>query len=240
MLSIPGDRISGFCDGLSRRNFLRIGSLGLGGLSLADLLRAEAATGKTERQKSVVMIYLPGGPTQHETFDPKPDAPRGIRGAYKPISTKIPGVQYCELLPKLSAMADSFSVVRSLVGMDNRHESFQCYTGQSGGRPADNEPAGGWPGFGSLVSKVLGPGPGGAMPYIDASPGMSYRPYRNRGLHDASGEVSWPGFTGPAHIPFALEGDIKKDLVLNNIVLSRLNNRRGLLTALGRYQKRLD
>ena len=117
MLSIPGDRISGFCDGLSRRNFLRIGSLGLGGLSLADLLRAEAAAGKTERQKSIVMIYLPGGPTQHETFDPKPDAAREIRGSYRPISTKIPGVQYCELLPKLSAMADSFSVVRSLVGI---------------------------------------------------------------------------------------------------------------------------
>ena len=240
MLSIPGDRINGFCDGLSRRNFLRIGSLGLGGLSLTDLLRAEAATGKTERQKSVVMIYLPGGPTQHETFDPKPDAPRGIRGSYKPISTKIPGVQYCELLPKLSAMADRFSVVRSLVGMDNRHESFQCYSGHSGGRPPDNEPAGGWPSFGSLASNVLGPGPGGAMPYIDASPEMSYRPYRNRGLHDASGEVSWPGFTGPEHIPFALEGDVKKDLVLNGVDLARLNNRRGLLTALGRYQKRLD
>jgi uncharacterized protein (DUF1501 family) len=240
VLSIPGNRISGFCDGLSRRNFLRIGSLGLGGLSLSDLLRAEAAAGKTNRQKSVVMIYLPGGPTQHETFDPKPDAAREIRGSYKPISTKIPGVQYCELLPKLSAMADRFSVVRSLVGMDNRHESFQCYTGHSGGRPGDNEPAGGWPGFGSLVSKVLGPGPGGAMPYIDASPEMGYRPYRNRGLHDASGVVSWPGFTGPAHVPFALEGDIKKDLVLNGVDLARLNNRRGLLTALARYQGQLD
>ena len=141
MLSIPGDRISGFCDGLSRRNFLRVGSLGLGGLSLTDLLRAEETTGKTERQKSVVMIYLPGGPTQHETFDPKPDAPRGIRGSYKPISTKIPGVQYCELLPKLSAIVDKFSVVRSLVGMNNRHESFQCYSGHRGGRPLDNEPA---------------------------------------------------------------------------------------------------
>ena len=240
MLSIPGDRISGFCDGLSRRNFLWIGSLGLGGICLTDLLRAEAATGKSDRQKSVVMIYLPGGPTQHETFDPKPDAARQIRGSYKSIPTKIPGVQYCELLPKLSAMADRFSVVRSLVGMDNRHESFQCYTGHSGGRPGDDEPAGGWPGFGSFVSKVLGPGPGGVMPYIDASPEMGYRPYRNRGLHDASGVVSWPGFTGPEHVPFALEGDIKKDLVLNGIGLPRLNNRRGLLTALDRYQKRVD
>jgi len=240
VLSIPGDRISGFCDGLSRRNFLRIGSLGLGGLSLTDLLRAEAAAGKTEQQKSVVMIYLPGGPTQHETFDPKPDAPRGIRGSYKPTSTKIPGVQYCELLPKLSAMADRFSVVRSLVGMDNRHESFQCYTGHSGGRPPDNEPAGGWPSFGSLVSSVLGPGPGGAMPYIDASPAMSYAPYRNRGHHEGAFKPSWPGFTGHEHVPFALQGDIKKDLVLNGIDLNRLNNRRGLLTALDGLQEKVE
>ncbi|MEC9032782.1 MAG: DUF1501 domain-containing protein [Planctomycetota bacterium] len=240
MLSIPGNRIDGFCDGLSRRNFLRIGSLGLGGLSLTDLLRAEAAAGKTEQQKSVVMIYLPGGPTQHETFDPKPDAPRGIRGSYKPTSTKIPGVQYCELLPKLSAMADRFSVVRSLVGMDNRHESFQCYTGHSGGRPPDNEPAGGWPSFGSLVSSVLGPGPGGAMPYIDASPAMSYAPYRNRGHHEGAFKPSWPGFTGHEHVPFALQGDIKKDLVLNGIDLNRLNNRRGLLTALDGLQEKVE
>jgi len=240
VLSIPGNRIDGFCDGLSRRNFLRIGSLGLGGLSLTDLLRAEATSGKTGQQKSVVMIYLPGGPTQHETFDPKPDAPRGIRGSYKPISTKIPGVQYCELLPKLSAMADRFSVVRSLVGMDNRHESFQCYTGHSGGRPPDNEPAGGWPSFGSLVSNVLGPGPGGAMPYIDASPAMSYAPYRNRGHHEGAFKPSWPGFTGHEHVPFALQGDIKKDLVLNGIDLNRLNNRRGLLTALDGLQEKVE
>jgi len=240
VLSIPGNRIDSFCDGLSRRNFLRIGSLGLGGLSLTDLLRAEAAAGKTEQQKSVVMIYLPGGPTQHETFDPKPDAPRGIRGSYKPISTKIPGVQYCELLPKLSAMADRFSVVRSLVGMDNRHESFQCYSGHSGGRPPDNEPAGGWPSFGSLVSSVLGPGPGGAMPYIDASPTMTYAPYRNRGHHEGAFKPSWPGFTGHEHIPFSLQGDIKKDLVLNGIDLNRLNNRRGLLTALDQIQEKVE
>ena len=240
MLSIPGNRIDGFCDGLSRRNFLRIGSLGLGGLSLTDLLRAEAAAGKTEQQKSVVMIYLPGGPTQHETFDPKPDAPMGIRGSYKPISTKIPGVQYCELLPKLSAMADKFSVVRSLVGIDNRHESFQCYTGHSGGRPQDNEPAGGWPSFGSLVSSVLGPGPGGAMPYIDASPAMTYAPYRNRGHHEGAFQPSWPGFTGHEHIPFAMQGDIKKDLVLNGIDLNRLNKRRGLLTALDGLQEKVE
>ncbi|MEE2706645.1 MAG: DUF1501 domain-containing protein [Planctomycetota bacterium] len=240
MLSIPGHRINSFCDGLSRRNFLRIGALGLGGLSLPNLLRAEAAAGKTNRQKSVVMIYLPGGPTQHETFDPKPNAAREIRGSYRPISTKIPGVQYCELLPKLSAIADKFSVVRSLVGMNNRHESFQCYSGHRGGRPLDNEPAGGWPTFGSLVSKVLGPGPGAAMPYIDISPAMTHAPYRNRGIHEGGFKPSWPGFTGHEHAPFSLQGEIKKDLVLNGIDLTRLGNRRGLLTALDRLRRKID
>ena len=63
------------------------------------------------------MIYLPGGPTQHETFDPKPNAPIEIRGAYRPIGTRVPGIQYCELLPNLSKISDRFSVIRTLVGM---------------------------------------------------------------------------------------------------------------------------
>ena len=186
------------------------------------------------------MIYLPGGPTQHETFDPKPEAPLEIRGSFDAVESAVPGVQFCELLPRLSKSADRFSVVRTLVGMENRHESFQCYTGRPGGRNGDNEPAGGWPTLGSVVSSVMGPGPGGMVPYVDAAPKMSYGPYNNRGQHDPSGKFSWPGFTGPAHTPFALEGDIKSDLVLNGIDLSRLEDRRALLTSFGRFQRRVD
>jgi len=240
VLSILGGRTGRFCDGLSRRNFLKIGSLGIGGLSLPNLLQAEQATQRGRSEQSVVMIYLPGGPTQHETFDPKPNAPDEIRGSFDPISTKIPGVQFCELLPKLATMADKFSVVRSLVGMQNRHESFQCYTGRPGGRSEDAEPAGGWPSFGSFASRVLGPGRDGMVPFVDASPKMGYAPYRNAGLHDASGKVSWPGFTGREHVPFALQGDVSSDLVLNGIDLSRLDNRRALLAALGRHQRQVD
>ncbi|MBC8354996.1 MAG: DUF1501 domain-containing protein [Planctomycetes bacterium] len=228
-----------FCDGVSRRNFLRIGSLGFGGLSLANLLKAEAALGSASRSNSVVMIYLPGGPTQHESFDPKPDAPSEIRGSFRPISTQVPGVRFCELLPKLSGMANQFSVVRSLVGMENRHESFQCYTGRAGGRNEDNEPAGGWPSFGSVASKVLGPSAGGMIPYVDAAPKMGYQPYGNRGIH-LQGPSSWPGFTGYEHIPFALEGEVKSDLVLNGVDLSRLGNRRELLAALAKYQQKVE
>jgi hypothetical protein len=228
-----------FCDGVSRRSFLRIGSLGLAGLSLPQLLRAEAQAKETSPQKSVVMIYLPGGPTQHETFDPKPNAPAEIRGSFDPISTRIPGTQFCELLPKLSQMADKFSVVRTLVGMENRHESFQCYTGRPGGRSEDNEPAGGWPSFGSAVSHVLGASRSGVVPYVDAAPKMSYRPYNNNGIH-LQGKPSWPGFTGHQHLPLTIEGEVKSDLVLNGVDLSRLDDRRNLLSSLGQLQQSVD
>lgn len=240
MLTILGDRQGPFCDGLSRRSFLRIGSLGLAGLSMPQLLRAEAQSGGQATNHSVIMIYLPGGPTQHETFDPKPHAPIEIRGPLDSISTSIPGTRFCEVLPELSQMADKFSVVRTLVGMKNRHESFQCYAGRPAGRSGDVEPAGGWPSLGSFVSRVQGPGPGGMLPYVDAAPKMSYAPYNNNGLHHPSLKLSWPGFTGHQHTPFTLEGDVKSDLVLNGIDLARLDDRRGLLAALGRVQNRVN
>jgi Protein of unknown function (DUF1501) len=223
------------CDGLSRRNFLRIGSLGIGGLTLPRLLQANAS----KQDRSAVIIYLPGGPTQHETFDPKPDAATEIRGSFRPINTSLPGVHFCELLPRLSSMADKFSIIRSLVGMENRHESFQCYTGRAGGRNEDNEPAGGWPSFGSMASKILGPGANGMVPYVDAAPKMSYQPYVNAGVH-LQGRPSWPGFTGHEHVPFALEGEVKSDLVLNGIDASRLGKRRELLSALKKHQQEVE
>lgn len=183
------------------------------------------------------MVYLPGGPTQHETFDPKPNASSEIRGSYGSIPTVIPGTHFCELLPKLAKAHDKFSVIRSLTGMVNRHESFHCYTGRPGGRPEDGEPAGGWPGFGSVVSHVLGPREGGVAPYIDASPKMGYRPYANRGIHIGSDKISWPGFTGRKHTPFAIEGRGRADLKLNGIDDARLGDRRQLLDSLDDLQR---
>jgi hypothetical protein len=189
---------------------------------------------------SVVMIYLPGGPTQHETFDPKPDAPIEIRGPYQPMSTRVPGVQFCELLPNLAKTSHRFSIVRTLVGMENRHESFQCYTGRAGGRANDREPSGGWPSLGSVVSKVLGPRDNRMIPYVDAAPKMGYGPYNNSGLHDASSKRSWPGYTGASHVPFTLDGDIKSDLVINGSNVQRLDQRRALLSALVRHADRMQ
>ena len=220
----------------SRRDFLRIGALGCAGLSLPQLLQAEGQGGSNQR--SVVIIYLPGGPTQHETFDPKPDAPVEIRGAYRPINTRTTGVRFCELLPKLANISDKFSVVRTLEGMANRHESFQCYTGRPGGRAGDNEPVGGWPTLGSVVSQLQGPHQG-ALPYVDVSKKMSYAPYNNKGIH-LQGKPSWPGFTGHQHAPFSIEGEAIADMVLDDPAQSRFDGRRTLLEQLAERQKAFD
>ncbi len=234
MLTLNGLSHRSFCDRVARREFLSVGSLALGGLSLPDVLRAEDKANSSSSDRAVVMVYLPGGPTQHETFDPKSNAPVEIRGSYGPISTQVPGVQFCELLPELAASSHRFSIVRSLVGMKNRHESFQCYTGRPGGRAEDAEPSGGWPTLGAVASWCQGGLRDGTVPYVDVSPPMAYRPYRNLGLHNPSGRVSWPGFTGQAHTPFALKGDVKSNLTLNGVNLLRFDDRRSLLSSLNR------
>src|SRR5262245_50323554 len=100
MLKIAGpSRL--FCDGVSRRNFLKIGALGMGGLALPQLLKAEAASGIHRSHKAVIMIYLPGGPPHQDTFDLKLDAPSEIRGEFRPISTNVDGLQICEHLPRI-------------------------------------------------------------------------------------------------------------------------------------------
>ncbi|MCA9000159.1 MAG: DUF1501 domain-containing protein [Planctomycetaceae bacterium] len=234
MFTIWGGRSGMCCDGTSRRDFLRFGSLGLAGTCAPSSLLADNHRGRQDG--SVIMVYLPGGPTQHETFDPKPDAPNEIRGSFGTISTKVPGVQFCELLPKLASLSDKFSIVRTLTGMLNRHESFQCYTGRPGGRPDDRDPAGGWPTLGSVASKLLGPDPHGVVPYVDACEKMGHRPYNNQGVHDGVGTNSWPGITGPDHVPFALNGEVRSDLTLNGIDKARLENRKELLATIGQYE----
>ena len=116
MLSLLGSRMR-FCDGITRRNFLRIGAVGFGGLTLADLLRADAQSATTGRSsKAIVNIHLPGGPPHHDMFDLKPEAPVEIRGEFRPIATNVPGIQICELFPLLAKKSDRLAIVRSLVG----------------------------------------------------------------------------------------------------------------------------
>src|SRR5688572_6991834 len=106
MLTIYGNRTRRFCDGVSRRNFLKIGALGLGGLALPQLLQAESAAGIRRSHKAVIMIFLPGGPSHQDMFDLKMDAPSEVRGEFKPISTKVPGIRICEHLPLLAKQMD--------------------------------------------------------------------------------------------------------------------------------------
>src|SRR5579871_5972161 len=127
---------------LSRRSFLRIGALGLGGLSLPGLLRAEAAAGIRSSHKSLILIYLVGGPPHQDLFDLKPGAPREVAGPWKPTATNVHGVQICEALPRLAAIMDKLVVVRSLVGNQADHDAAQVYTGR---QTRKNPPAGGWP-----------------------------------------------------------------------------------------------
>lgn len=128
MLTITGPRSQRFCDGLSRRSFLRIGALG-GALTLADLLRLKAqaadATAKPSGNKGVIMIFLSGGALQLDTYDLKPDAPKEIRGPYKPINTRVPGIDICEALPETAQVMDKIALLRSVVPAVDEHFGLQ-------------------------------------------------------------------------------------------------------------------
>src|SRR5207247_3072871 len=225
MLTIYGQRHR-FCDVISRRNFLKIGALGLGGLALPQLLQAETQAGIRKSHKAIIMIYLPGGPPHQDMFDLKVDAPSEIRGEFKPIRTRVPGIQICEHLPKMAALMDKLTILRSIADAVDDHSDFMCQTG----RLKRNQPPGGWPSFGSAVSKVLGPAHAAMPPFIGLEPKMQHRPYNDAG----------PGFLGVANRSFRPEGNGKQDMVLNGITLDRLADRRALLAGFDRFRREVD
>jgi hypothetical protein len=210
---------------MSRRSFLQIGSLAVGGLSLADVLRAEAAGG-TRSHKSVIMVFLPGGPPHQDMYDLKPDAPAEIRGEFKPIATNVPGIQICELLPKMAGMMDKLAVVRTVVGATGSHYSFQCMTG----RNHRQQPPGGWPELGSVVARLLGGTSPAMPPYVGLSPHMQHTPYNS----------GYPGFLGAAYAPFQPNGDGRGDMVLQGVSLERLGDRAALVRAFDQFNRRAD
>ena len=226
MLTIYGPR-QRFCDGISRRNFLKIGALGLGGLTLPQLLQAEAQSGIHRSHKAVIMIFLPGGPSHQDIFDLKMDAPSEIRGEFKPISTNVPGIQICEHLPLLAKMMDKLVLIRSIVGATGDHYAVQCLTGRS----HKNMPPGGWPCLGSTVAKLQGPLNKSIPPFVGLSPKMGHMPWADNGQ---------PGFLGPACAPFRPNDAGKDDLVLNGITLDRLADRKNLLASFDRFRRDVD
>src|SRR5882762_4862382 len=135
---------------LARRSFLKIGGLGVAGLALPQLLKAEASAPIRSSQKSVILIYLVGGPPHQDMFDLKPNAPREIAGPWRPIATNVTGIQICEAFPRLARIMDKLVVVRSLVGNQADHDATQVFNGHHPRRPT---PAGGWPQLGSVVAR---------------------------------------------------------------------------------------
>ena len=152
MLEIQGRTLQ-LCDRIQRRTFLQVGALGLGGLSLPDLLRAEDQSGRGSSHRSVIMVFLTGGPPHQDMVDLKPDAPLEYRGEFSPIPTNVSGINICEHLPRIAQRMDRMAVIRTLVGSEGRHAAFQCLHGH----PVRNQPPGGWPCLGSAVSKLQGP-----------------------------------------------------------------------------------
>lgn len=214
-------------DGVSRRSFLQIGSLALGGVALPQLLELEARAGTGRRHKSVIMIFLSGGPPHQDMFDLKMEAPAEIRGEFRPISTNVPGIQICEHLPQLARRMDRLAVIRSLVGSEGRHAAFQCLTGW----PVDRQPAGGWPSFGSVVSKLQGPAQPGTPPVVSLTPKMKGSGWADPGQ---------AGFVGQAHAPFTPNAEGRASLTLNGITLDALADRRALLGQLDGIRRDID
>jgi hypothetical protein len=226
---------------MSRRDVLRAGCLGAVGLSLADLLRRpaqaapDAALDRTiGRAKNLLFLFLAGGPSQYETFDPKPDAPSGVRGIFQPIATNVNGVRICELLPRTACIADKVCIVRSMYTGDPNHESggYWVNTGHTyrGANMRAVHPTD-WPTFGSIV-KMLKPSP--TVPFtsvvlpepIIANPGI-FLPGQNGGFLGTRWDPEYFR-CDPSSPDFQIEGfSLPPDLPP-----LRLSERRGLLQQL--------
>ncbi len=245
MLTIAGSP-SRYCDGISRRGWLRIGGLALGGLALPDILRAQAANGAGKAAdgrkpaKGIIMVLLPGGPTHLDTFDLKPDAPPEIRGEFRPIATKVPGIDICELMPRLAGMADKLAIIRSLVGFRDDHNTHWCSTGWESHPAMPSSPMiagfppGDWPSLGSVLSKRFGPRVAGVPPCVDLTP---IDPDARFILRTPPGQ---PGYLGVAHAGFEVAAVDRGNITPGNVGLSRLADRRALLASFDRFRRRVD
>ncbi|MCH8114651.1 MAG: DUF1501 domain-containing protein [Chloroflexi bacterium] len=214
-----------FCDGVSRRDFLKIGGLALGGLSLPGILRAEEQAGIKNSHKAIIMVFLAGGPPHQDMFDLKMDAPTGIRGEFKPIKTNVPGIEICEHLPRLARMMDKCTIIRSLVGARNEHNSYISLSGYSQAEFRQQN----WPSMGAVLSYLRGPVDHRVPPFVGLQP-----------INNGWGNSGEAGFVGRAHAPVRpINGRAIQDMLLKDISLGRLENRRKLLTTVDRFRKQV-
>jgi hypothetical protein len=241
MFTILGSRSRsalGSCDRLSRRSFLTVGGMAMGGISLADTLRAEtrvspAGTTTVGRShKAIINIYLPGGPSHLDLWDLKPNAPAEIRGDFRPIATNVPGIEICELFPRMAQMMDKFIPVRSICDADGAHDGYQCMTGH---KKNERQPPGGFPSAGAWVSKLKGKANAAMPPHVALMYKTGNRTW---------GEPGTGGFLGVQHSPFNLVGNTARSksesLVLNGINLERLRDRAALRGSFDKMRRDLD
>ena len=233
---------------LRRRDVLRTGVFAGAVASLSAWLRAEQIAGPKATRKRVVFVHLDGGPPQLDTIDMKPEAPVEIRGEFTPIATSVPGINICELLPKLASIADRIAFVRSLVGSAGAHDAFQC---QSGFEAKNLESLGGRPALGSVVTKLQGSPKDESPVFVDLMQGRAL--VRNSAR---------PGFLGPAYQAFRpdishlfareLEPGMKNELARlgknhavslkldGTISLDRLTDRTRLLSQFDTFRREVD
>ena len=227
------------CEGMARRDFLRLGVGSFAGLGLVDLLRQRASasqtvSGKAKSPVNCIMIWLDGGPSHYETFDPKPDAPADIRGEFKPIKTAVPGTYFSEVVPKLASISNKLTIVRSVCHKDPNHGGGNHYMMTGAPTPV---PVGCGafvtfhPSFGSVVSWKRGIHQG--LPAYMSMPEMS----RSGG----------PNFLGAKHSPFVIKGDPNaaafrvRDVVLPaDITSGRDLSRQQLRRSLDRLERFAD
>lgn len=231
-----GKDIRSFCDGISRRHALRLGSTSLlGGLSLPTLLerQANAGSGRQIKAKSCLFIFLEGGPPHQDMWDPKPEAPVEIRGPFPPIATNVPGTFITDQLPRCAKIADKYTILRSHSHRDNGHSTGYHYvmTGRrstfaDGDNPVPNNDY--FPSVGSIVSRELGPR-GKLPPYINLP-------------HPMAG--GGPGFYGAEHAPFVIESDptqpdfeVKDLKPISGLSSRRLTTRQKLLAGVEKLER---
>lgn len=220
MFTVYGSRTR-FCDGISRRNFLQAGVAGFGGLSLAGILQADQAQipNAAYKKKSIINVFLSGGPSHMDMFDLKPEAPVEIRGEFKPIDTNVPGIQICEHMPKLASMMDKLAIIRSTAGIVAEHSSNQIETGWS---EQSLRSAGGRPSLGAIVAKLQGANNGSAPTFVDLSG------------HTKN------GFLGSVYGAYRPDGEGRSNLSLNGVTTNRLDDRQQLLGQLDRMKRETD
>ena len=217
MINISGKAWK-FCDGISRRNFLKIGAFG-SAFTTADILKANQAGG-TGTAKSAIMIYLPGGPSHMDMYDLKPQAPTEFRGEFKPIATNVPGVQISEHFPMQAKMFDKLAVVRSLVSVDEHSDSLVM----TGYRESLNRIAH-HPSVGAVISKLRA-GQQDIPPFVSLR-GMSVG--------------TEPGYLGIAHRPFTPDGPGLQNLRLPGMVTEeRYDSRKDLLKEFDSVRREID